>query len=191
MPDCRGRIANPGSRRLLCYCIAAWKAIYTAAPSIGISLNVWGYYDAAPQAGEISTIAGTGTQGYFDDGTARDAEFNMNAAHCLTLTTNASVTANFKPNPISTSSALRFVPVTPCRLVDTRNVTAALGGPSIGPAAIRSFPIPGACGILGSALAYSLNLTVVPHGSLGYVSMWPTGQAQPVVSTLNSLDGRI
>ena len=33
--------------------------------------------------------------------------------------------------------------------------------------------------------AYSLNITVVPPG-LGYLTAWPTGQAQPYVSTLNS-----
>jgi hypothetical protein len=32
---------------------------------------------------------------------------------------------------------------------------------------------------------------VVPAGPLGYLSVWPAGQSQPVVSTLNSLDGRI
>ena len=40
-------------------------------------------------------------------------------------------------------------------------------------------------------MAYSLNVTVVPHGPLGYLTIWPTGEDQPVVSTMNSLDGRI
>jgi hypothetical protein len=34
-------------------------------------------------------------------------------------------------------------------------------------------------------------VTVVPKGVLGYVTLWPAGQGQPFVSTLNSLDGRI
>ena len=42
-----------------------------------------------------------------------------------------------------------------------------------------------------SAQAYSLNVAAVPHGGLGYLTMWPTGQVLPTVSTLNSLDGRI
>ena len=29
------------------------------------------------------------------------------------------------------------------------------------------------------------------HGPLGYLTIWPTGENQPVVSTMNSLDGRI
>ncbi len=47
------------------------------------------------------------------------------------------------------------------------------------------------CNIPNSALAYSLNVTVVPRGPLGYLTIWPTGQVQPLVSTLNSTDGRI
>ena len=42
-----------------------------------------------------------------------------------------------------------------------------------------------------SAPAYSLNMTVVPRGPLGYLTTWPSGQAQPLVSTLNSLAGLI
>ena len=111
----------------------------------------------------------------------------MNAAGCLTIAnSNASLTANFEANPITASSALRFVPVAPCRLVDTRN-----SGPSLSSGSTRSFTIAGTCGIPSTALAYSLNLTVVPHGTLGYVTMWPAGQTQPVVSTLNSIDGRV
>src|SRR5207302_5932751 len=47
------------------------------------------------------------------------------------------------------------------------------------------------CGIPSAAQAYSLNTTVVPKGSLGYVTLWQTGEPQPQVSTMNSLDGRI
>ena len=35
------------------------------------------------------------------------------------------------------------------------------------------------------------NVTVVPQRTLAYLTAWPTGQPQPVVSTLNSFDGTI
>ena len=90
------------------------------------------------------------------------------------------------------AAPLQFVAVDPCRVVDTRNPTGQFGGPSIQGGVERSFPIPqGNCTIPASAAAYSFNVTVVPHGSLSYLTVWPTGQAQPVVSTVNSLDGRI
>ena len=37
-----------------------------------------------------------------------------------------------------------------------------------------------------TASAYSLNMTVVPSGFLGYLSVWPAGGSQPEVSTLNA-----
>jgi hypothetical protein len=47
-----------------------------------------------------------------------------------------------------------------------------------------------ACGVPVTAQAYSLNVAVVPVGALGYLTLWPSGQTQPLASTLNS-DGRI
>jgi uncharacterized repeat protein (TIGR03803 family) len=90
-----------------------------------------------------------------------------------------------------TAGALQFIPVTPCRIADTRNATGAFGGPELAAAAERTFNVPeSGCGIPSSAVAYSLNATVVPIQSLGYLTIWPAGQAQPIVSTLNS-DGRV
>ena len=88
--------------------------------------------------------------------------------------------------------ALEFVPVTPCRVLDTRKPAGPFGGPAIAGQTSRSFIIPdSACGIPASALAYSLNVAVVPQTALGYLTVWPSGAAQPVVSTLNSLDARV
>jgi hypothetical protein len=124
-------------------------------------------------------------------------------------------TTNFLPNTFSTSagvlalssmnavtvtvtigsvagSALHFVPIAPCRVVDTRNADGPFGGPILSPGTTRSFTIPsGSCGIPTTAQAYSFNVSVVPSGALGYLTVWPAGQSQPVVATLNSLDGRI
>jgi hypothetical protein len=87
---------------------------------------------------------------------------------------------------------LGFVPVTPCRVADTRNANGAFGGPALAAQSTRNFPIPSsACNIPANATAYSLNIAVVPRGLLGFLTVWPAGQAQPVVATLNSIDGRI
>src|SRR5271166_4811802 len=86
---------------------------------------------------------------------------------------------------------LRFVAATPCRVVDTRLPKGPFGGPPIQGNSSRDFAIPnGPCTIPNTAAAYSLNVTVVPQGPLGYLTVWPAGQQQPTVSTLNSLDGR-
>ncbi len=94
--------------------------------------------------------------------------------------------------PASNTSALEFYPLTPCRIVDTRGATGALGGPSLVGNAARSFPVrSSACNVPPAAQAYSLNYTSVPKGSLGFLTTWPTGQAQPLVSTLNAPTGAV
>ena len=82
----------------------------------------------------------------------------------------------------------QFVPTTPCRLVDTRQTHNPIQGGTT-----QNFNIPqlGGCNIPSSATAYSLNVAVVPHGTLGYLTVWPTGEQQPTVSTMNSYDGRV
>jgi hypothetical protein len=89
---------------------------------------------------------------------------------------------------VGVSRRAQFVPVTPCRLVDTR-----LDGGPIWAQTSRGFIVPdqGGCKIPAGATAYSLNVTVVPHGYLEFLTVFPTGEGQPVVSTLNSHDGRV
>ena len=90
-------------------------------------------------------------------------------------------------------SPVQFVPVTPCRLVDTRGANGEFGGPPLQAKSTRFFIVPDNqnCNIPATAAAYSLNVTVSPHGPLGYLTAWPTGRPQPLVSTLNSVDGRV
>ncbi len=89
------------------------------------------------------------------------------------------------------AQALRFTPVNPCRVVDTRNPNGPFGGPPIQGGTSRSFGLPeGNCGLPLGAAAYSLNVTIVPNGALDFLTIWPTGQQQPQVSTMNS-DGRV
>ena len=84
--------------------------------------------------------------------------------------------------------ALRFVPITPCRINDTR--TYYLGQLEGG--STRDFTVPGGtCGVPATARAYALNVAAVPAEPLGYLTIWPTGMFRPVASTLNSLDGRV
>ena len=90
--------------------------------------------------------------------------------------------------PVGAPGGLEFYPVAPCRVADTRGGAA----PSLAAVSTRNFAVPSsACNIPVSALAYSLNATVVPHGILKYLTLWPTGESQPLVSTLNSFDGSI
>jgi hypothetical protein len=42
-----------------------------------------------------------------------------------------------------------------------------------------------------NAKAYVFNATVVPSPNLSYLTLWPDGEGQPVVSTLKAADGWI
>jgi hypothetical protein len=93
---------------------------------------------------------------------------------------------------------LQFYALAPCRVADTRSgaagsgITGAFGPPSLVGGATRDFPMPtSACGTPSSAQAYSLNLTVVAPGPLGYLTAWPTGQTLPLAATLNASNGGI
>jgi uncharacterized repeat protein (TIGR03803 family) len=151
------------------------------------------------QMGSPVTILGTNLSGATSvafNGTA--ATFNVVSASEITTTVPAGATTGTVQvmvggnNLVSNADfqvvgPIQLVPVTPCRLVDTRGGNPIQGGAS------QNFIIPqlGGCGIPTSAAAYSLNVTVVPITTLGYLTIWPEGEIQPLVSTMNSPDGRI
>ena len=86
----------------------------------------------------------------------------------LTMLGNYGVSAYF----MQPGSGLQFSSVTPCRLIDTRQTGQPIqGGTS------QDFTVPqlGGCSIPASASAYSLNVTVVPHGR------WATSPSGPPV----------
>jgi hypothetical protein len=84
-----------------------------------------------------------------------------------------------------------FIGLAPCRIVDTRGNGAPIqGGKFTGGSDVRSYSLPGICGIPGSVGAVSLNFTVVGPTGSGFLVSWPTGGAVPPVSTLNFNDGQ-
>jgi hypothetical protein len=93
----------------------------------------------------------------------------------------------------ASAASYSFYPATPCRVADTRNPAGQFGGPALVAQQERDFPIPlGSCEIPATATAYSLNVTAIPATNyLGYLTTWPTGAAQPGVSTLNSWTGKV
>lgn len=104
------------------------------------------------------------------------------------------VTGYFVDPNLLYPGGLAFYSVPPCRVADTRNPAGPLGGPALTSSngRTRNFPVTAsACGIPSSAQAFALNATVVPRGPLSYLTLWPTGQNRPVVSTLNAYTGTV
>lgn len=79
----------------------------------------------------------------------------------------------------------QFHSLTPCRLADTRNPNGPSGGPILASLATRNFPVQGLCGVPVGAKAVAINVTAVGPNGPGYLTLWPSGVSQPVVSSLN------
>ena len=77
-----------------------------------------------------------------------------------------------------------YYALTPCRVVDTRNANGVDGGPIL-TAGTRSFTVRGVCGVPTTAKAVSLNVAITGASSNGYLTLWPSGQAQPNTATIN------
>jgi hypothetical protein len=107
---------------------------------------------------------------------------------CCTLSTNQFTVTEIAAND---DAGLKFMPLSPCRLLDTRNPNGPLGGPSLPAKVSRDFSVLNVCGVPAGAGAIAVNITAIPKGPLGYLTAWRKGVAQPVISTLNSLDGRV
>jgi hypothetical protein len=108
------------------------------------------------------------------------------AVSIVTMDRPWEVAAVYEAVPTQRGAALQFVPIAPCRVVDSRTA-----GGTIAALGTRDVSVVGTCGIPAGAAAFALNVTVVPKGPLGFLTIWPKGKPRPVVSTLNSLDGRI
>jgi len=100
----------------------------------------------------------------------------------------------------TTTSALKFVPLTPCRLVDTRTAyaaprTGAFGPPLLAAGSTRSIPIPSSitCSVPATAKAYVFNVTLdtIENGTgpVDFVTVYPTGEARPDFWTARTTTG--
>lgn len=166
----------------------AYSLNVTAVPQNGLGyLTIWPASAAQPLVSTLNSdgrtkanaaIVPSGTNGAVN-------VFVTNASHVVLDINGYFVVSN-------SASALVYYPVTPCRLVDTRLADGPLAGPYLSGGVARSFPLlSGSCSLPAAAQAYSLNVTAVPHNGLGYLTTWPTGQTQPVVSTLNAPTGTV
>jgi len=81
------------------------------------------------------------------------------------------------------TGGLRYVPITPTRLVDTRT---GLGiGSKLVAGTPRTFAVTGKAGVPAAAKAVTGNVTVVGQTAGGFVSVTPTATSTPATSTIN------
>jgi len=162
---------------------------YTVVPQGALGyLTTWPTGQAQPMVSTLNAPTGTVVANAAIVPTGTGGQVDI----FVTNATDVIVDVNGYFAPAGSAGALSFYPATPCRISDTRGTDGPFGGPMMGSAETREYAVPSSsCSIPSTAKAYSLNATVVPGGALGYLSLWPTGVSQPLVSTLNAPDGAL
>ncbi len=95
---------------------------------------------------------------------------------------------------VNTGERTAFIPITPCRLFDTRP-----SNPQIGPRAtplaahevysVQVTGVNGNCTIPADASAVAMNVTTVDGTGSSFLTIWPADVAQPQASSLNWVPG--
>jgi hypothetical protein len=115
-------------------------------------------------------------------------------SNTATVTAAAGVTdPNLTDNSATdtdTLMGLDYFTLAPCRVVDTRDLGAPIGGPVLEGQQTRTFVVAGNCGIPSTAKALSVNLTVTQPGAAGYVRLLTPGQPAPTTSSINYVAGQ-
>lgn len=120
------------------------------------------------------------------------------AANAGTNQSLAALVKSVSVREITTTPRLRYVPLTPCRVLETRALynaegrTGAFGPPAFTPGETRTINLPAsqACNI-PEAKAYVVNATLLPHTFVDFVTLYPAGELRPDTWTVRSLDGQI
>jgi len=80
----------------------------------------------------------------------------------------------------------QYYAVTPCRVLDTRDPNPSLNqGGVLNTGGGRNFTVKTRCGVPAGATAATINVTITGPNQAGYLTLWPSGGAQPTVSTIN------
>lgn len=122
-----------------------------------------------------------------------------NGAVSVFVTNTSDVIVDVNGYFSTAQNTYQFYPLAPCRVVDTRtgsNQPQGLGPPRLEGREVRDLPIlssPCLQGVINPQ-AYAFNVTAVPNPDrhpLAYLTLWPSNQQQPVVSTLNNPTGTV
>jgi hypothetical protein len=102
---------------------------------------------------------------------------------------NATLPNGYFYTPVTAPVA--FHTVTPCRLVDTRDLPGPRGGPALVAASTRTFFLNDVCGLPAAAKAVSINLTVVQPTNPGFLTLYPADGLRPLTSGVNFGPGQV
>jgi alpha-tubulin suppressor-like RCC1 family protein len=84
-----------------------------------------------------------------------------------------------------------YVPLAPVRVLDTRNATQGEVSAAVGRRQTVAQRVAGTNGVPADAAAVAINITAVTPTAAGYLTVWPSGQARPTVSSINFPAGAV
>jgi len=115
----------------------------------------------------------------------RNATITMatNDAAQPTITIPISGQGRSRSGGLGAVSGSRFVPITPTRVLDTREALGMPGRSLAGQASVLTLP---ATVVPASATAAVINVTAVEADGEGFVTIWPYGRPRPTASNLNT-----
>lgn len=114
-------------------------------------------------------------------GSAGDVNFYNNAGNVHLL---ADVVGYFHAG-----TSVGLEPLLPARVLDTRNGTGGRLG-ALGPGQTFDLQIAGQGGVSEHPTAVALNVTVTGPTASSYLTVWPSGEAQPLASSVNMAPGQ-
>jgi hypothetical protein len=106
----------------------------------------------------------------------------------FTVDPNAALGPTEVANAEPSGPAVAYRPLTPARVVDTRE---GLGATRLAAGVMKRVQISGLAGVPVGSNAISANFTVVDPSSAGYLTVWNCAADRPVVSTSNFVAGDV
>jgi hypothetical protein len=154
---------------------------FTAVPHLGLGyLSTWPAGQAQPVVSTLNANTGAVTANAAIVPAGTSGAINLYASNDADVVID--VNGYFAA---AGTGGLSLYTVAPCRVLDTRNRSGAFNG------TVTVNANTTACIPPNTAQAVVSNATVVPPNGLSYLTLWPTGASQPLVSTLNASDGAV
>lgn len=94
-------------------------------------------------------------------------------------------------SPGGDADGARYVPVQPCRLLDTRGADPGQPAAPLAAGAVVTVDVAGECDVDEEAVAAALTVTAVGAGAPGYLTVFPSRTSRPTASTVNYRAGQV
>lgn len=174
-----------GDRHLLPWnATAVVMNVAVTGPTAASYLTLWPHGEPQPTAANLNFAPGQTIQNLVTVGVSSGG-----AVDFATAAGSAYVIADVVGYYTADDTGDRFAPVTPTRLLDSRDGTGGWTDP-LPAGAVRPVAVRDAAGVPATATAVVANLTVTGGTANSYLTLWPSGVAQPIAANVNFAAGQ-